>query len=244
MMDTLTPPDLWLPSRPAIIRAASMRDVEAQFPFPTFMPAKGFPFPRGALAFRSILASGNTSVNLAPSVAGDLVFVLVQAIRSGGAVTVNTPAGFTQLYQTSGASIRASAVFYKVSSGSEPSTITISFSGTAATEHDWFSFSIANSLGSPEAGTLATGTGTSVTPPSLSPSWGNKRTLWICQVANNAAPGDYTNANYNLSSNSGSSMRSNVAWRQNAVATESPGAFSFSGSSSAWAAQTIAIRGK
>lgn len=128
----LTPLDLWLPPRAAIIRPADQRLIKA-----SFLPGM---FPAGAAAAAAAAAAspltsislfdsatqGNSSSSAAITVpsgvqAGDLLVLQDFALHSGGVPTAVTPTGWTNIVDTSGTPARL-MISYKLADGSEGGT--------------------------------------------------------------------------------------------------------------------------
>jgi hypothetical protein len=225
------------------------------FPFPTFMPAaSGFSFP--TVQSSATTTSGNIEILTAnlPSgiVAGDLLLLFV-SISDSSARTVSTPAGWTQMYYATGSSpVRKLAGYYKVASGAEGSTVDITASnpvswGCVALRIDKDSYT-----GTPEAGTVATGSSVNPDPPSLSPSWGSNNALWLAiagtGTTSTTTATDPTNYADQLRAQVTTGLDNNgpadliVAQREYLSDTDDPGTFTI-GASAGWAAQTVAIQG-
>ena len=179
-------------------------------------------------------------------VSGDLLLMLI-GNAANAARSTTTPSGWTSLYSVVGPStLRRGTCYYKVATGSEGSTQTVSANGS----NRWatIAYRISGFQGAPEAPTPATGLSSSPNPPSLTPSWGAAKTLWLAvsyHVALGAfvqgAPTDYTNVIQVVRLSSGSdSPRTASARRSFQGATEDPG--EFSQSVTRWIAATIAIR--
>lgn len=176
------PPKLWLPPKPAIIRAWRRGDLarpRATFPFPFFAPlvASG----PSIVAFEGTTDwDAGTSIDAglpAGYAAGDYLIMIVSA-GSNNARTISTPSGFTSLYNAVGnGNLRRYCAFYKSASGSEGSTINVAASGVC--NFTTLVVAVRGAIGAPEAGTAVVATSTSVNPPSLSPSWGSAPTLWF-----------------------------------------------------------------
>lgn len=169
--------------------------------------------------------------------AGDLLVIIVGV---NATATLTTPSGWTQLANAFSGTQRL-AVYYKIASGSEGSTVSVTASASASWATN--SYRISNYQGTPEAGTPATGSSTAPNPPSLSPSWGSAKTLWIAAAANNgAASFSGTPANYgNQITGSASLVKTTSVRRELEASSDDSGAFTLS-SSNVWVAHTIAIR--
>lgn len=90
------PPKLWVPEKPAIVRAASLREIEATFPLPSFIPRSASFVPAltniGAAA-GSAVASYTITTPAVP--AGSLICVTCLDFGSGGPNTCTDTAGNT-----------------------------------------------------------------------------------------------------------------------------------------------------
>lgn len=120
-------PELWLPPRPAIVRAASIREAN-------FLPGT-FPGPVMASAFllrllASVPSTSSTVDVPASVVAGDLLVLADRADANTGTPTYAIPSGFTEL-QNNNMSQRRQIISYKLAVGGEASSSLSGLSGTA-----------------------------------------------------------------------------------------------------------------
>jgi hypothetical protein len=185
--------------------------------------------------------------------AGDLLLAIFSNVNSD---TVTTPAGWTQLHSTAnGSSLRLSC-YAKKADGTEGGTtvgFTTSGSQRAAGQvyrikkGQWYGDSASSFAQSIVTGTAATGTSTAPNPPAAAPTWGKQYSLFIAIEAN--ADGSITDtvypANYvdrtNIVSNAASTGVSvSSVLRSQGTTSEDPGTYTIT--SAAWVAQTIAIR--
>lgn len=209
-------------------------------------------YERGAAApaFPVIAASAATTnlsdpavVNLPAGIAaGNLLVAIIgpSTARSG-----TPPSGWNEIAdEADGGGGFQFIVAYRFADGSEGSTISYDLSGTnfggAARV---LRITGAHASTPPAIATAKTSSNTP-NPPSLNPAaWDVENTLWIaaaaCDDADSitAVPSDYTEIA--IDSDSGFDLA--TGYRQNAVASEDPGAFTASGSMS-WVAATIGIR--
>lgn len=162
--------------------------------------------------------------------------------------TLTTPSGWNLLFTATAGTGRFSG-FYRVATGSEGSTVSIT--GSASSSWAINSYRISGYQGSPECGTAATGTGFSPDPPSLSPSWGAKKTLWIAAMGRqtgsgttSTVPANYTDPlNYAHSVIAVVSAQCSSGRRELEASSENPAAFSSgSGGTPEWVAQTVAVQ--
>lgn len=176
---------------------------------------------------------------------GDLLLMFVGAFV-GSAATVTTPSGWTQLSNFVGpGNVRRALCYYKVASGSEGSSVTLTASRTVT----WTAvvYRIGNYQGTPQASSSATGTSTAPNAASLTPSWGTDSALWFA-----AAYVDNTNfmtgwpsgfpniVDYGVPT-SGWAVLSTV-WLNAVASSMDPGAWALSASNT-WGAITVAVRG-
>ena len=210
------------------------------FPFP-FLSAGGDKIEIAAAHQSSTTSGILDNVQLPPGIeAGELLIVL-QTMSFGGITYVN-PSGWTRLLTTSGAA--AIQGWYKVASGSEGATLALPGNGGSALTRA-LSFRIRNFVGAPEGVANPSPTSSpSPTPPSISPSWGLAKTLWMpVAYANNATlltayPDGYGAPDAIVNNNQFA-----ASWRIATEASENPGAYIFDATNGSRAA-TIAIRSK
>lgn len=185
------------------------------------------------------------TVNLPSGItAGDLLIIVFGQI--GGTVTIT---GYTQLATQSFTNGRLT-LFYKTATGSEGSTVTATTSGNTQTAEN--SYRISGWLGTPEA-TTTSGSGASADPPSLTPSWGLTKTLWLAAAAGTITgsnsltvstfPSGYTNGIQASSAIPVTPGTVTGSARLNSeAASENPGTFTLSNAGATWGTATIGIR--
>ena len=201
-------------------------------------------FPTIAATNTSTDASGdaNIVVNLPASIAsGDLLVIFVRSVAGAGH-NLTTPSGWTQLFHVGGGTAAVFAAYYKVASGSEGSTVTVTADQNIINSaHNSYRITVYN--GTPEAAT-ATGSSTTPDPPSLSPSWGADDTKWIAATGCGNATADLgAPTNYGgLLEALDSVFECGSANRDLNAASEDPGTFS-NATNTSWVAATVAIRG-
>lgn len=182
------------------------------------------------------------TVNLPAGIqAGDLLLVF---FASDGNPTITFPEGWTELFDKLSALEVRLVVWYRVADGEEGATITVTTSNIQMTAHT--SYRITGYSGVPECGDATTGNSTTPDPPSLTPSWGAKDTLWfaVCGYDANktvtAYPTDYTNGRNDFADSLwGCGVGS--ARRELNAESENPNVFTISASEQ-WVANTIAIQ--
>jgi len=147
----------------------------------------GFPVVESTTTGQSNANTTSHSVTLPATVnSGDLL-VAVFTVDGNSAVTWdNATAGtWTELFNTTGSTAVRHLVRYKVADGTEDG-LTLSI-GTASEQASWRILRISGTTGNIEAGTPATAASTDThaefpNTPSLTPSWGSKKTLWIATL--------------------------------------------------------------
>lgn len=259
------PPALkfWSPAKPGIVRSGldllrldAPSDMKyGTFPFPFFCPSAQVLFPIVEATNTSVTpdtTDTNTHAVALPAniQAGNLLIIILALWEDNTARTVTTPATWTQLYNIVGTgTIRRFVAYYKVASGSEGASVTVTASSTVGWACN--SYRISNYTGVPEAAT-AGGTSTTPNPPSVTPSWGARNTLWIAVEGDADAtttavtsPANYTNQLTAVRSPnpiaSGTGPRLSSALRELNAASEDPGTWTIP-SSDPWNAATIAVR--
>jgi hypothetical protein len=160
------------------------------------------------------------------------------------------PSGWSTLYATpfDGGSINCCACFYKTATGSEGSTVemALTWSRLSAVTYRISGWDTGET---PEAGTPAKNSGsTAPNPPSLTPSWGSDKTLWLVASHSSAGssvsyPTNYSNGVTGYSGiDNAYHVRTAGAERTLEATSEDPGAFTL-GSSATWVANTVAVLG-
>ena len=174
---------------------------------------------------------------------GDLLLVFFGAKTD---TSISFPGGWTPLFNEQQAGQVRFGCWYKIADGTESSTI-IATTGTAVrTAH--ISYRISNYSGLPQA-SAAKGFHNAGIPPSLSPVWGEKMTLWIAATCYNegfreilAYPTGYLNGLNQRGLSGGESVGVATAWRILTAANEDPGTFVLDNVVSIdWVAATVAI---
>lgn len=208
----------------------------------------------GPAGFPSILAaSTGTGIPFAtsftvtfPSGSGGLFLIIARTSRASGSLTATTPSGWTRV-QTANANVGGELYVYtKEVVGDEGASVTIDMSNTGNAA--WVCYRVGNSAGVESA---EDNTALSAEPPSLTPSWGSAKTLWLAVQSQRLSnftytpPADYTDfLRVNSEDDSGSTAHGSlaVARRFLEAASEDPGAFGFDGVASQQRAATIGIR--
>ena len=236
--------DLWLPPKPAIIRP----HIEKA----SFLPGM---FPAGAAAakvtaYPTLANTATSNIPLFPSStthncalpsglsAGQMI-VLILSMANAQTIT-GAPTGFTQLYTQNSASgaARRIYVYYKIATGSEGSTVSVTFSA-ATTSMLSYAWSFDHCHGDIAAGTAVNTTLSpqSPNPPSVTASWGSVKNLFIAILVANGTevtrtpPTNY--ANYAEAVLTSFSIRQQtISWarRELIAASDDPGAWAIANS--------------
>lgn len=184
--------------------------------------------------------------------AGDRLILIIQSSLPGAAFTYtwdNTTAGtWTQVFNVATADDDRAACFEKIAAGNEDGlTLTITTSGSVASEALAIRVTGAHASAATEAATDATQNSSTHDPPSITPSWGAADTLFIALAMQqggtreySAFPTSYTETGYvNNGGNPGACI--GYAYRSNNTTSEDPAAFTSSASLRPIVA-TLAIR--
>jgi len=182
---------------------------------------------------------------------GDLliaVIVCYQSTATANAVFSAWGGGFTEFVDQSTTGGLAIGAAYKVSTGSETGTFTVTEAATITGDASMILLSIPGGSGPPEATAIANGTTALADPVSLSPSWGALDTLWIVVAGNGetSATGSWTGVGTTAPTNYGSvidtatpdnslvgQVAAAVAFRQRNAASEDVGTWTSSDVSNA-----------
>lgn len=199
-----------------------------------------YPNVKGNATSRVLTPTTSHTVSLPSSYAkGDLLIVFFMSFTPDGG-TITWPSDWTQMFQTPGTIHRSAA--YKIASGSEGTTITVTSSASGSSSH--CSYAIEDYGAVPVYGEAATGASTSPDSGSLTVPWGAYAgTLWLTAQFNNGAyctgyPTGWSGGQFTNTTTSGVG----VAWNQTQATSVNPSAFTISPSKS-WYAYTFGIRG-
>lgn len=195
-------------------------------------------------------AAGTTHTASMPAdvATGDFLLWFATANNAGSGVTITAPSGWSSLFNsTVGTSFQASAIFYKISDGSEGADESFSTNNSVVAASIVWRITGAHASTAPErAAAWVTGTSTAPDSPSLDPAgWDNEEALWFATTVYKdprtwAAPTNYTeNSEGEISQNS-AAMGS--AYRVLSASSENPGAATLSGTGDLWGAITVAVR--
>lgn len=226
--------------RPAIIRPR-------EYGFRAAIGGRGghtpdFPSIAGSAKTAESASGSPFTVSLPASIAAGELLVAI-ADRAGGAQTFTWPGSWSEIASVD-ISGRHIAIAKLTATGSEGASISVTSSlGTSQNRTaiclritPWASVEISSS---------ATGSSANPNPPSLSPSWGSYKTLWLAFAAGGNSTSSVSSypSNYTLSQlyNSGFTWSVHSA-RQNETATENPGTYTMN-VSAVWAAYTVGVKG-
>ena len=210
-------------------------------------------FPVVQTTNESATTTAGTShiVNLPTGITAGELLVVLMAIGSTAA-TVNVLAGWSEVLDASQANDLK--VLVRQADGSEGATVT--FTTSAATRDASISYRISGALPlairAPEISAVATGSSTTPNPGTVTPTGGTKDYLWLAAFTRDgealdddawcsAAPAGYTNLLRKACGTAGTNLGGLIASAQlgSAVSTQDPG--TFTASTGAWRAYTIAV---
>lgn len=255
MFDAAPPPKLWTPPKPAIIRARGAalyrlapEGKRAVFPIPFFCPSSGKPLAIAAYNTSTSGSGTSHSVSLPAGIAANDILLLFFS-KDGTNNNVTTPSGWSLLFtdSQSGGSGRRSYGFWKVATGSEGSTVSVTSSGNIIAAHSTMRIEGADTSSAPEASTFSSASSaiTNPDPPSLTPSWGALKSVWIAFVgvaggstSQSGQPSGYGNPQTSDAGNPVLFTADKVA----TVASDDPGTFTITPGRS-YVSATVAVKG-
>jgi hypothetical protein len=201
----------------------------------------------GTATYQSSADATSHTLNLPSGIVAGERLLLVIGKSSTLAQNCTTPAGWTQLINENQAQ-GALHVYTRIADGSEGATLSLTTSAATAVCCMAFRMKNAASATGPAIGTTATGSSTAPNPPSLTPSWGSARNLWIAfgGIRSTAAtvsawPTGYTNNQTSLASTGGTTNRLFLATKYATGTVDDPATFTLSASVS-WRSNTLAVR--
>jgi hypothetical protein len=218
-------------------------------PSPAPVPS-GFPVVKSLTASAFPAPSTGHAVQMPAAVdPGDL---LLAVFTNHGNATVVTPAGWTVLATAANGIRVRTGIYARRASGTEGGT-TVDFAtsvGELAVAHVYgiAQWSDSGTMTNDVAAAAVIGAGTAPDPPALDPAaWDIASALWIAAYgAENlggtaAYPASYTNGRYDTSGGVVGRVSTASAQRENATASEDPGAFR-NDFTQPWVAVTIGVR--
>jgi hypothetical protein len=209
-------------------------------------------FPSAAASATSVTSASSSShaVTLPADISSGDLLVIVIASASGGTTTFSA-SGWTTLHtkQKTTALGMSLAILTRTADGDEGASVTVTSSLANISAHN--SWRVTNWQGTPEVGSVISSPDSDTAdPPSLSPSYGADKTLWL-EAASTRAPRDAPTHSTGYSGGitaasgavaSSSHVRVASAWKQAEAATEDPDGIIYDLSTS-WIAATVAIQG-
>lgn len=191
----------------------------------------------------STSASSTLSVQLPTCDVGDLLIMMWSF--NGLGIQPSAPAGWTSIYSI--LTFGATRVLYKIAvSGDSGSAVTVTKAAAIYGAVRVYRIA-AGSFFSSQAPAIASATGSSNAPnsPSLTPSWGTAKNLWLslCAYADLGVLISYPLSDNQSAVHDNGGQRSNLgACTLNSLAASfDPGAYAMSASAS-WVAATVAVR--
>lgn len=210
-----------------------------------------FPSVAGTPAVTEFGGASSHSISLPSGIqAGEILLMAIGHHRADR--PWSTPSGWTGLAQDARGSTSSGcrmAVFYRVATGSEGSSVTVAADGTA--HGAAIVFRVTDYDGAPEA-QITNDRSSTPSPPNLAPSWGSADTLWFALAVNSpeqtlsSYPSGYsggvTGVGTNAGSGSNDDSRTSAAYRQLTASSEQPGSFGIS-TTVHWIAATVGFKG-
>lgn len=195
--------------------------------------------------------SGTTmNVTLPTASAGDL-WLMIAVNGNSRDFSAGHPAGWTPLVNQAHSFFRL-AVFYRIATGSEGATQSVTFSGNNPLpifEIHRIAAGTFNAIDPVEAATPNTGTSNTINYPSLAPSWGNAASLWFSAASYNYSAGSTVISGYPFADGQhsevpGGTGRARPATSRQVITapSQSPGSASTISASVSWAATILAVQ--
>lgn len=204
----------------------------------------------GAVGTPMTTAATSLAINLPGVVIGDL---LVMHIANFWGANINLPGGWSAVTGDGAISGQRSRIFYKsadATTGATTVTVTASATCQMAAVVNRIKAGTFDPSAPPERAYFG-GSNAAPNPPLLTPSWGNKRTLWIAAGANSNGYGvrtvttwPYSDGQTSASSGASGSSTASVwsCYKIAEQASENPAAYVMSGSVDYGMGETIAIK--
>jgi len=217
---------------------------ERKLALPTKFKQRGFimnPFSFGG-GFPIVAASNNgtdaasgtsASVQLPAGIASGNLLLIFCAFGSN--TSAHAATGWTV-----GLSDVQHLMLYKIASGSEGSSVTVTWNSSTENYFRSVRISGAHASAPPEAA-LFNASSINPNPPSLTPTWGAKNTLWFASCAPNTDASAVYPTNYTDNQYRASGLRLIMCSRNLNAASEDPGTFT-QASSNTYRAMTTAVR--
>ena len=213
----------------------------------------------------SVLATSPSGTHTSPNLssltknANDLL-IAIAIIYDGNSTNAEFSAwggGFTEFADKAGPSVMGIGCAYKISTGSEAGTFTVTSADASTNDSAFFLISIPGSVATtvPEVGGQVTGLTSAADPGSFSPSWGAEDTLWVAiggsgedstagsYTGITAAPANYTDyVDSGMSADAIGAVEGALAFRQLNAASEDVGTYTLDLSNARNTALVMAIR--
>lgn len=163
--------------------------------------------------------TGNTfshQVSLPSGIVANDLLLIFWSDRQRTDAIVPVPGGWTELYRDVSAGGARRIAWYKIATGTEGTSLTITTSGGTGNDirsaHNSYRIAAGTYQGVPVIGTVASGSSSNPNPPSLTSGFGVTNTLWIAAshsggAFNVTAPAGYSNP---IDENSGNTGTSNA----------------------------------
>jgi hypothetical protein len=229
--------------------------------FNSLPPAPGsFPVVEGTITSQTTVASTSHTVSLPASIqTGELLIVLVggYADTTGSAVDISWPVGWNEFFEedaTVDPNHLAVAGAWREADGSEGASISVTTNRAVLAAHNSYRISGAADPAAqpPEAASIdfTDSGGTTIDPPSLSPTGGAKDYLWLAvaswrrtgrNLTSTPQPTNYTDTLNEQSTGGSAGMRLASSRRQLNAASEDPGVFTLDSNSERRIGATIAV---
>jgi hypothetical protein len=201
--------------------------------FPAILGYRGAIIPSSSSSQTLILPDG--------VIAGELI---IAAVATSQSRTFTWPSPWVRMFsENNGSSTAAMSIAYNLTTA-PISDVNVSLDTGAAV--NYFIYQIGRFNGAPEWN-VAKGHSNSPNPPNLTPSWGEKKTLWLPFAAkrnNNTEPtypSNYTDGDFRFD-NTNNNYIIATARRELEAASEDAEPFVFSGSAP-WVASMVAVQG-
>ena len=190
-------------------------------------------FPQvGATNTSLVTTAGQThNINLPAGIqSGDLLIVFYADASGASTATLPTGQGWTPLYNSLNSNRRAVAL-YKVATGSEGSSVTITTDANERSAHNSYRISAGTYSGTPVSiDPPASGQTATPDPPNLTPIFGSSQTLWIASSHSSgddnnptpSAPSNYSSLLNAVTGDGNTHARMLTARRTLAAASEIP----------------------
>lgn len=206
-----------------------------------------FPTMLGVTATSPIETNASSHVLTLPGTinAGDLLVMFVY-LSSGASITLTTPSGWTKPSGAESGTTRYLGVIYKVATGSEGASVTISATTSRCIAY-CARIQAGTYTGTPEAANAGNTSSSSLACASITPSWGASASAVLAGAISTTTG---TVSAYPLASNqataeivSANAFDAAICTGQSSASPISPGTYTFGGTVTVTRATSIAIKG-